>query len=391
MSLRVLLNDRALYRPRTGIGHYIAELTAAMQRVEPTIEFVTPYQSCLGREKGVRMIFPGRDEGRPSQKMPHKTGTVTYFMRRPPQWLRDLAIGSYNVGLKAIGRWYRCDLYHEPNNIPIRWHGPCLTTVHDLSVLRHPEWHPADRVHWYEREFRKSLDRVSHFITVSQFTRQEMIDLLGVDPQRITVIPLGPRAVFQPRDPAQVSHWLKSHGYPTQYVLTVGTIEPRKNLTTTLAAYAALPNEYRQRFPLLIAGGGGWGDETVDALIERHSLCENVHVLGYVEDEALAHLYAGARVLVWPALYEGFGLPPLEAMACATPVITSNTTAIPEVTANAATLVDPQDTDAIRDTLLRVLDDDAWAGELATKGLARSRTYSWDTCAKEHAKLYRLV
>lgn len=378
MSLRVLLNDRALYRPRTGIGHYIAELTAAMRCVEPAVELVTPYQSWLER--------------RPRPQWRHAPlHTAGHVPKRPPLWMRDLAVGLYNAGLKAVGRWKRCGLYHEPNNIPMHWAGPCVTTVHDLSVLRHPEWHPADRVRWYEREFCTSLGRVNHFIAVSQFTKQEMIDLVGVDPECITVVPLGPRAVFRPRDTTQVNNWLKSHGYRTEYVLSVGTLEPRKNLATTLAAYGALPQDCRKRFPLLIAGIGGWGDETVKVMIDRHHLRDDVHMLGYVEDEALAYLYAGARALVWPAHYEGFGLPPLEAMACGTPVIASNTTAIPEVVAGAGLLVDPNDARAVTNTLRRVLEDDSLAGELSANGLARSRAFSWETCAKAHADVYGRV
>ena len=144
MSLRVLLNDRALFRPRTGIGHYIAELTAALRCIEPELELVTPYQSWLGRRR------------RPHAAQSLPQGTVP-SPKRPPSWMRDLAIGGYNVAVRAIGRWKRCDLYHEPNNIPIRWRGPCIVTVHDLSVLRHPEWHPIDRVRWYEHEFHNPL------------------------------------------------------------------------------------------------------------------------------------------------------------------------------------------------------------------------------------------
>jgi alpha-1,3-rhamnosyl/mannosyltransferase len=296
---------------------------------------------------------------------------------------------TYEAAFEAIGSLAGYRLYHEPNHIPCPWHGPVVTTIHDLSVLRHPEWHPADRVRWYERDFLAGLPRTEHFITVSEFTKREMIDLLGVEADRITPIPLGPRAACHPRPPDAVRNWLDAHSLPPNYLLFAGTLEPRKNLGGLLAAYARLPQTCRHRYPLLVAGAGGWGPDQLDELIAHHGLAGQVRPLGYVFDDDLVWLYAGACALVWPTFYEGFGLPPLECMATGTPVITSNAASLPEVVGDAGLLVDPHDEPGLAEAMRRVIEDSSLAATLSEKGLARSCGFSWRRCAVGHAAIYR--
>ncbi|UCD29236.1 MAG: glycosyltransferase family 4 protein [Planctomycetota bacterium] len=373
---RVILNDRALFGPRTGVGHYIAELTAAIGQVDPEINLLAVYQT----------YFPRRRSKGPFGLSRASAGGPC---RRWPWWLRRMAQGTYKQVFKATARLKKCTLYHEPNHIPMPWHGPTITTIHDLSVIRHPEWHPDDRVRWYEQDFNPSLSLSEHFITVSQFSKQEMVELGGIDPQRITPIALAPRAAFYPRPQEEINQWLIGNQLPTEYLIYVGTIEPRKNVEGTLAAYAQLPSTTRKHIPMLIAGAVGWQRESMKSLIEKHRLTQQVRVLGYLNDEALASLYAGARALVWPTLYEGFGLPPLECMASGTPVITSNLSSIPEVTGDAAILIDPADTVQISDAIQKVLEDKQLVQSLTDKGLERSKMFSWARCAAEHATLYR--
>jgi len=373
---RVLVNDRCLRNPRTGVGHYVAELLDRVPRGHPDIELLPFYQTYLAR-------------GSSTSCQPISSRRDRPVGRRPPWWLRRTALGLYQALFRTVGRIKRCQLYHEPNHIPAPWSGPTVTTVHDLSVLRHPEWHPADRVRWYEKDFMAALPRSNHFITVSTFSKQEMLDLLPVSEERITVIPLGVRSIFHPRPPGGVRAWLTSQDLPHDYLLYAGTIEPRKNVGGLLAAYARCPQAMRRRTPLLIAGGSGWGAESVARMIDRHQIEQNVRVLGYVDDDALAHLYAGAQAMIWPTLYEGFGLPPLEAMASGTPVITSHVSSLPEVVGEAAVLVDPHDVNELCQAMCRVLEDHDWAESLRVKGLARSERFCWSRCASEHAAVYR--
>ncbi len=402
---RVILNDRALRLPWTGVAHYIAQLIAALAEQDPGIDLLPFYQRYFARwqsapgspwrtEPGTscprwRRAAQAKARGSSGGQYPLPTYPGAGHGRRWPPWLRHVAQDSYNLALKTIGRARGYHVYHEPNHIPAPWPGPIVTTIHDLSVLRSPRWHPPDRVRWYDRDFFAALPRSRHFITVSQFSKHEMVALLGIAPARITPIALAPRPVFGPRPAELVTAWLTRRRLPRDYLLYAGTIEPRKNVDGLLAAYARLPSATRGRFALLMAGASGWGAQTVEALIRRHGLTGQVRVLGYVEDEELAYLYAGARALVWPTFYEGFGLPPLECMASGTPVITSNTSSIPEVVGDAGILVDPHDVSAISDAIRRVLEDRQLAQSLSARGLVRSRKFSWARTAAGHAAIYR--
>lgn len=374
--VRVMVNDRCLRNAQTGVGRYVSELLAALPRVDPGIEVLAFYRKYLAPGNSRRLKSTGVA---PGGKSP----------RRAPDWLRRVLQSAYELAFEAHGAFHGYRLYHEPNHIPGPWNGPVVTTIHDLSVLRHPEWHPADRVRWYERELTASLPRSAHFISVSEFTRREMVEILGLEPERITAIPLGARAAFVPRPAERVRAWLAERGWPATYLLFVGTMEPRKNVAGLLAAYARLPSEHRRRFPLLIAGASGWGTRPLEAEIEAAGLADQVRTLGYVADEDLCWLYAGARALVWPTFYEGFGLPPLECMATGTPVITSNVASLPEVVGDAGLLVNAHDLEGFTEAMRRVLEDVDLAAELSRRGLARSEVFTWEQCAAEHAAIYR--
>lgn len=375
-SVRVILNDRCLRNAQTGVGRYVTELLAALPKVDPGIDVLAFYRT---------YIAPGNSQAPGAAAQARAGGSP----RRSPEWLRRLLQGGYELAFEATGTLRKYHLYHEPNHIPGPWNGPVVTTVHDLSVLRYPDWHPADRVGWYERELTASLPRSVHFITVSEFTRREMTDLLGISTDRITAIPLGARAAFVPRPADSVRAWLAEHKLPAEYLLFVGTMEPRKNVPGLLAAYAGLSEVQRRRFPLLIAGAGGWGMQPLEEEIEATGLTSQVRLLGYVPDDDLCWLYAGARALVWPTFYEGFGLPPLECMAAGTPVITSNVASLPEVVGDAGLLVDARDLDGFTEAMRQIIEDDKLARELSQRGLARSEAFSWERCAAEHAEIYR--
>jgi len=367
---RVILNDRVLLSPRTGVGHYVAELIAGLRAACPDIRLVAPCTQYLAAGRHLA------ESGECGPPPPRRSALGRAVLER-----------AYQQAFRLAGKLHRCALYHEPCHVPGPWGGATLTTVHDLSVLRHPEWHPADRVRWYERHFVAGIERSTHVIAVSEFTKRELVELLGVPAARITVIYNSARRVFSvlPRD--EVIARLRAAGLPTEYFLYVGTLEPRKNLDGLLAAYAHLPRPARERFALLVTGPAGWGAGPSGSLV-RH-LAGQVRFLGYQDDRALALLYAGARALVWPSFYEGFGCPPLEAMRCGTPVITSNTSSIPEVVGEAAILVDPHQPEQIAAAMQGLMEDSVRAADLGARGLERSARFSWEACAAAHAELYR--
>jgi alpha-1,3-rhamnosyl/mannosyltransferase len=243
--------------------------------------------------------------------------------------------------------------------------------VHDLAVLRHPEWFNR----WTRTYSRVAVPRVvsaaQRVIAVSEFTRRELVDLLGVPEAKIRVVPNGIEEVFTPEGPRRDG----------DYALAVGTLEPRKNLPRLVEAFARLSAEVRQDRLLVLVGALGWDtSETVDTL-RRHSAL--VRELGHVDDDELRALYRGAELFAYPSLYEGFGLPVLEAMASGTPVLTSRTSSLPEVAGDAAVYVDPRDIDSIASGLGEALTDPDRLATLTAKGIERARLFSWDRTAAE--------
>jgi len=261
------------------------------------------------------------------------------------------------------------DAFFAPaGHLPLLGSGaPEVVTVHDLAIYRHPEWFPGGQPLATRVVVPRSLRRARQLIAVSASTARDITDLFGVDPGRITVVHHGVSPRFQ--SPAE--------GAERGYVLFVGTIEPRKNLETLLSAWA----DVRTSLPLLVAGGWGWREGGIRRRIE--SFGDRVRLLGGVQPDELPALYAGAACLAHPAWYEGFGMTILEAMASGTPVISSNTSSLPEVAGEAALLLDPGDVDAWRDGLQRVLDDAAVRAELARQGLERAALFTWPRAAAE--------
>ena len=197
-------------------------------------------------------------------------------------------------------------------------------TIHDLSVLLHPEWHPIERVKAYEARFFKALRRSAYFIGVSEFTRQEVIHNLGIAPDRVSSVHNGIPDYYRPLPEGETRPCLDKLGLSPGYLLHVGTIEPRKNLLMLMRAYCGLPRPLRENSPLVLVGGWGWRNESIREYFESTARHAGVIKLGYVPDEQMPALYNGARALVFPSHYEGFGFPPLEMMACGGAVLASS-------------------------------------------------------------------
>ena len=265
-----------------------------------------------------------------------------------------------------------------------------VITVHDLSVFRYAETHPAERLAQFERYFRLSVDRAAHIITDSETTRQEVADFLGFDLARITAVPLAASPVFQPRGADATAAALARYDLtPQGYALCVSTVEPRKRITQLLHAWRNLPAAVRSRWPLMVTGGSGWLSDAVRDLMEKGAREGWVRYLGFVPEEDLPLLYAGASLFVYPSVYEGFGLPPVEAMASGVPVVVSNASCLPEVTGGAAMLVEPEDIAGFSRALERALEDESWRRHAIAKGLEVAGRYSWDRCARETVEVYR--
>jgi glycosyltransferase involved in cell wall biosynthesis len=304
-------------------------------------------------------------------------------------------VRSLNRGLQSYHfqkgcRRLRPLLYHEPNFIAFPFDGPTVVTVHDLSFFRHPETHPADRVRFMSNHIEASLQQAQVIVAVSDFVRQEIEQLFGDwVARKTTVVPNGVTADFQPMPKAQTAKVLGPYGLSHgQYLLTLGTLEPRKNLPALLRAYCELPSSLKVRIPLVVVGPKGWRASELKSLAQRMRN-ENIRWLGYCQDHERPALYAGASAFAYPSVYEGFGLPALEAMASGLPTLVGASLAVQEVCGPAALVVEPGDTKQFAQALQRLLEDPALREHLAEAALQRAQTFSWTTSAERLLQVYQ--
>lgn len=280
------------------------------------------------------------------------------------------------------------DLLHSPDFIPpFRRRCRSVITIHDLAFLRFPHLLMAESARYYGQVDR-AVRSAEQIVAVSYSTRQDLLDLLEVDPQKITVIYSAAAPECRPLDPAEAQERRAQLDLPERFILFVGTLEPRKNLPTLLEA---LPRVWKEhRIPLVVVGGKGWLYESVYMTLDRLRLTEEqVHLVGAIPSQQLAYYYGCASCLVMPSLYEGFGLPALEAMACGTPVVVSNVSSLPEIVGDAGLLVDPEDVEGLADTLIRLLSDEKLRRRLGQLGIQRAATFSWERTARETLAVYR--
>jgi alpha-1,3-rhamnosyl/mannosyltransferase len=257
--------------------------------------------------------------------------------------------------------------------------------------LLYPQWHPAERVAHFERHFLAGLKQCVHLFTVSDFVRREVISILNVPAERVSRTYNGIRPGLAPMPSSEVATVLSKLDLPPRYLLCVGTIEPRKNIKRLLQAYCSLPASLRQRWPLLLVGKWGWNTSDVAEYLHAHARHRGVIHRPYLADCYLPALYNGARALLFPSLYEGFGLPPLEMLACGGAVLASTAGAVAETVGEKAHLVDPLDIDGWSEAIQRVVEDDDWWKQLRHAAVLATRPFTWERCAADTLAVYREV
>ncbi len=379
--MRVIFNVDAITAPLTGIGRYALELARGLARSEH-VEALRLYSAYQWVEDPEHALRSNRTIAAVRRHVPFKSVALEAYTQ--------LRSAMFRLHTRGLGDW----LLHTPNYVLMPFAGPALTTVHDLSWLAHPETHPPERVRFLERHLPRSLEQASAVLTDSDFIADEITAKLGVARAKLRVVPLGVDAAYRPRAPRELAPVLARHALADQaYLLAVATQEPRKNLARLARAYAALPRELRARHPLVIAGGRGWLNAELERVLAPLEARGEVRRLGYVDEAELPLLYAGAHAFAFPSLYEGFGLPVLEAMASGVPVLTSRGSSLEEIARDAlgpiALCVDPLDVDALRAGLERLLQDDAWRADASARGLAQARAFGWQRCVDATLAVYR--
>ncbi len=341
---------------RTGTERYTYELLAALARIDRWNAY-TLYTN-----------------GLPSALPPFGPNFSLRSIPLPRLWTHA------RLGPALMGD--RPDLLFVPAHVVPLLHPPrSVVTIHDLGYLAFPETHPARRRLELDLSTRWCLHAARRVIAISQVTRDDLVRHYGADPERIAVVHHGLGGAFRPlNDPEQLAATRARYGLDAPYFLYVGAIQPRKNLARLIEAFArAAPDDTL----LVIAGRRGWLSEPIVRRAAELGLAHRVRFPGYVPDADLPALLGGALAFVFPSLYEGFGLPVLEAMACGTPVLTSATSALPEVAGDAALLVDPCDTDAIAAALNRLATDALLRADLRARGLERAAGFTWERCARD--------
>jgi glycosyltransferase involved in cell wall biosynthesis len=367
--MRIGVDARLIHHQPAGISNYTWHLLHALQEIDQQDEFVV-----FQHRRQTQALISQSNFQRATLYAPVHT--------RLEQWMLPLELLRYSLSL-----------LHSTDFIPPLYSPiPTVITVHDLAFLHWPHFLTAQHAAYYG-QIDRAVQRAKHIIVPSEHTKHDLIRQLGVPSNKISVIYEAAAPFYRPLPVLEVRRQVQKHFHtPDRYILFVGTIEPRKNIIGLLQAFHYLQHHYNMSdVGLVIAGGHGWLYEDTMTTLEKLELQRSVQILGRVENEWLHKLYVAARCHVHPAHYEGFGLPPLEAMACGTPTIVSNVSSLPEVVNDAALLVNPKSPEEIAVAMQRLLSDDQLHHELSDKGLQRARCFSWETAARQTLEVYQHV
>jgi len=387
--MRVVVNGSITLGPRTGIGHYTAELLRCLNQQAPGSTTAFPegwFRRVAGAAARARAALVRQKASSPA---PGRSGLRARLQHCATSWTRSWGRQALAQGFRLHCAVNRYHVYHEPNFIPLPSDLPTVVTVHDLSVLHNPAWHPADRASYFDKHFQRGLSRCQHVLAISEFGRQEVIRTLGIAPDRVTRTYMGIRPGLGPLPRATVTATLQRLGLPDNYLLYLGTLEPRKNALTLLRSYCALPAPLRARWPLVLVGGWGWQAGAVAEFLHDEARHRGVVHLGYVDNCHVPALYNGARALLYPSYYEGFGLPPVEMLACGGAVLASTAGAVAETVGGHAHLIHPDDCDGWRDAMHRVVTDDDWWRSLRQGAQEAAQPFTWEQCAADTLAVYR--
>ena len=371
-SMRIGVDAVALHEPQMGIPRSVREVLLALQKIDPENQYFLysrfDFDFPLANPRWRKCLH---------SRVPYLLGSL--YLN---QGLKEAAGGSLDVFWGTRSHIFPIGL---PSKVAR------VLTVHDIVWRLYPE--TMQRVnHFALKMFAERGIRQAHrIVAVSESTRRGLIEVLGTPGEKIEVVHHGVSAGFTPRDRGAAAHYVsEKYGTSTEYLCAVGSVEPRKNLITLIQAMRILRNRRQLRHQLVVAGGSGWNNSNIYASVAEVGLGEHeVKFVGRVPDEDLPLIYSGAAMFVFPSLYEGFGIPLLEAMACGTPVIASNTSSVPEVVANAAILVSPSRPEEFADAIAQVAGDGALGRSLSERGLKRAGQFTWEAAASKVLRILK--
>lgn len=372
MKKKILIDSSSLLSPFTGIGNYTYEVSKRLLEIdELDLNFYYGYVS-------KKLISPSnRVNVKNSKPLISKNDFIKKVVRKL------LVINSKLLTKKV-------DLYWQPNfilNASIKSKFK-IVSVHDFSFHLYPNWHPKERIEYFKNNFWKNINSADFIITGSNYSKNEILEYLNFPEEKIKVIYHGVANEYKIYPKELLDSFSKHNNLPNKFILFVGSIEPRKNLLNLLKAYDLLNNELKQKYKLLLVGFSGWENVEIMNLINKN--IKNVTYLGYLSNLELAYIYNLSTIFIFPSYYEGFGIPPIEAMACKTPVIVSNISSIPEVCEeDSAIYCNPHSITDIRDKIELILNSENLQKELIYKGLNRAKKFTWEKSAKEHLRVFQ--
>ena len=378
--MRIGIDYTAAVRQGAGIGRYTRNLVRALAQLDTENQYVL-------------LVAGGWGEGDGLGSWP-----ATFQVRSIPfsdRWVHILWQRlRLPVPVQAITG--ALDLFHSPDFVlPPTGRTPSILTVHDLSFLRVPQFFVPGFREYLEKAVSRAVDRAACILADSESTRVDLMQLMAVEPESVTVLYPGVESRFRPVKEADVLAAVRArYELPGRFVLGLSTVQPRKNFDGLIEAFRRLLARSADEpkiaeLHLVIAGGKGWMYEDTLALVKRAGLEDRVHFPGFVAEADLPAVYCLAAVFAFPSWYEGFGLPVLEAMACGTPVVAADNSSLPEVVGEAGLLVDAGDPDALSEALGRLLRDEALQGRLFRAGLDQARRFTWEEAAQQLLHVYK--
>jgi glycosyltransferase involved in cell wall biosynthesis len=368
--MRVFVEGDHLFGNRTGVGQYSKNLLEGLVELDKQNSY-----TIFG------FVFFGKDSH--ARPIPEGENLSYKLIRYIPSRLFHAIVRNISAPPIDLLLASKPDLFLFPNYVryPVAFKEPTVVVIHDLSFVLHGQHTTRRSREYLNRYVPISARRSDHIITVSENSKKEIVEHYGIDPDKITIVhPALDHSFFFPRPSIETRDVARKYGIDQPYILYIGTLEPRKNINGILDAYSQLNKELQRSFTLVLAGDGGWLNQGIKRRLDELSAL-HIEVIGYVPDDDVPGLYSGASVFVYPSFYEGFGMPPLEAMACGVPVITANNSSIPEVVGDASILINAEDTPRLALEIERVLGDQKLARLLRAKGLARAKQFRWESSA----------
>jgi len=371
MPKKLLIDAMTLLSPFTGIARYTYEISKRIK-------------DCKEYDLYFNYMYPSKKlkQNQQDQIKSKKMRDFIISNRFLKKYSRTI-INSTNL---LFPKNY--DIYWQPNIIP----NPnikakkVIATVHDFSFLVHPESHPKERIEYFKKTFFKEVSKCDHIITGSNYTKKEIMKHLDFQEKDITVIYHGvDHELYKIYQRNELQGIKEKFDLPNHFLLFVGSIEPRKNMITLLKAFNSLDKTTQKNYPLILAGSKGWKNEEIIKEIQKSKY---IRYLGYVEDQELAHIYNLATLFIYPSLYEGFGLPPIEAFACGTPTIVSNTTSMPEICVDASLYINPTDILDIKEKIKFLIEDKNLQNALVKKALKRAKDFTWEKASNKHMQIF---